>query len=203
MPRTTSRPTTRCCARSSTTPRSQGVKKISEPWDVGMGGWQTGNFGDGWHEWNDRYRDRVRNFWLSDVDYARRASTAPVGIGGFATRLAGFVEHLQRRARAARERQLRHRARRLHAARPGLVRREAQPRQRRAQPRRRRHQPVLQPRRRRRDRATKASSRPAARRCATCSARCCCPPASRCSPPATSSAARSAATTTPTATTPR
>lgn len=65
------------------------VKKISEPWDVGMGGWQTGNFGDGWSEWNDRYRDRVRNFWLSDVDYARRASTAPVGVGGFATRLAG------------------------------------------------------------------------------------------------------------------
>lgn len=66
-----------------------GVKKIAEPWDVGMGGWQTGNFGDGWHEWNDRYRDRVRNFWLSDVDYARRAATAPVGVGGFATRLAG------------------------------------------------------------------------------------------------------------------
>ena len=65
------------------------VKKIAEPWDVGLGGWQTGNFGDGWLEWNDRYRDRVRNFWLSDVDYARRASTAPVGIGGFATRLAG------------------------------------------------------------------------------------------------------------------
>ena len=65
------------------------VKKIAEPWDVGMGGWQTGNFGAGWQEWNDRYRDRVRNFWLSDVDYARRASTAPVGIGGFATRLAG------------------------------------------------------------------------------------------------------------------
>ncbi|GAA1990716.1 glycogen debranching protein GlgX [Microbacterium pumilum] len=66
-----------------------GGKMIAEPWDVGMGGWQTGNFGDGWSEWNDRYRDRVRNFWLSDVDYARRASTAPVGIGGFATRLAG------------------------------------------------------------------------------------------------------------------
>ena len=65
------------------------VKKIAEPWDVGMGGWQTGNFGPGWSEWNDRYRDRVRNFWLSDVDYARRASTSPVGIGGFATRLAG------------------------------------------------------------------------------------------------------------------
>ena len=65
------------------------VKKIAEPWDVGMGGWQTGGFGPGWAEWNDRYRDRVRNFWLSDVDYARRASTSPVGVGGFATRLAG------------------------------------------------------------------------------------------------------------------
>ncbi|MFT4214629.1 MAG: glycogen debranching protein GlgX [Microbacterium sp.] len=65
------------------------VKKIAEPWDVGMGGWQTGNFPPGWAEWNDRYRDRVRNFWLSDVDYTRRASTPPVGVGGFATRLAG------------------------------------------------------------------------------------------------------------------
>jgi glycogen operon protein len=70
-------------------PALAGVKRIAEPWDVGMGGWQTGNFGPGWSEWNDRYRDRVRNFWLSDVDYARRAGTAPVGIGGFATRLAG------------------------------------------------------------------------------------------------------------------
>ncbi|MBF4462191.1 MULTISPECIES: glycogen debranching protein GlgX [unclassified Rathayibacter] len=65
------------------------VKMIAEPWDVGMGGWQTGNFPSGWSEWNDRYRDRARNFWLSDIDYARRAGTAPVGIGGFATRLAG------------------------------------------------------------------------------------------------------------------
>ncbi len=72
-----------------TDPQLQGVKLIAEPWDVGMGGWQTGNFGEGWQEWNDRYRDRVRNFWLSDVDYARRAGTAPAGIGGFATRLAG------------------------------------------------------------------------------------------------------------------
>ncbi|MFB7891313.1 glycogen debranching protein GlgX [Microbacterium sp. NPDC056044] len=70
-------------------PALAGVKMIAEPWDVGMGGWQTGNFGEGWSEWNDRYRDRVRNFWLSDVDYARRASTSPVGIGGFANRLAG------------------------------------------------------------------------------------------------------------------
>ena len=74
MPRTTSRPSIRCCARSSTTRRSRASKMIAEPWDVGMGGWQTGNFGDGWHEWNDRYRDRVRNFWLSDIDYARATS---------------------------------------------------------------------------------------------------------------------------------
>ncbi|HXH35340.1 MAG TPA: glycogen debranching protein GlgX [Plantibacter sp.] len=71
-----------------TDPSLVDAKMIAEPWDVGMGGWQTGNFPDGWHEWNDRYRDRVRNFWLSDIDYARRAD-APVGIGGFATRLAG------------------------------------------------------------------------------------------------------------------
>ncbi|UNK69355.1 glycogen debranching protein GlgX [Microbacterium sp. H1-D42] len=69
-------------------PALQDVKIIAEPWDVGMGGWQTGNFPTGWSEWNDRYRDRARNFWLSDIDYARRAS-APVGIGGFANRLAG------------------------------------------------------------------------------------------------------------------
>ncbi|MDL9979943.1 glycogen debranching protein GlgX [Microbacterium candidum] len=65
------------------------VKKIAEPWDVGLGGWQTGNFGDGWMEWNDRFRDRARNFWLSDIDYARRAGFAPDGVSGFAHRLAG------------------------------------------------------------------------------------------------------------------
>lgn len=70
-------------------PALQGVKMIAEPWDVGLGGWQTGNFPDGWSEWNDRYRDRVRNFWLADIADARRNGQAPVGIGGFATRLAG------------------------------------------------------------------------------------------------------------------
>ncbi|WP_309064406.1 glycogen debranching protein GlgX [Microbacterium sp.] len=69
-------------------PVLQDVKLIAEPWDVGLGGWHTGNFPVGWSEWNDRYRDRVRNFWLSDIDYARRASP-PVGVGGFANRLAG------------------------------------------------------------------------------------------------------------------
>ncbi|WP_158863772.1 glycogen debranching protein GlgX [Leifsonia sp. AG29] len=70
-------------------PALQGVKLIAEPWDVGLGGWQTGNFPDGWSEWNDRYRDRVRTFWLADIADARRNGQASVGIGGFATRLAG------------------------------------------------------------------------------------------------------------------
>jgi glycogen operon protein len=70
-------------------PELQDVKLIAEPWDVGSGGWQTGNFPDGWSEWNDRYRDRVRNFWLRDIADARANGSAPTGIGGFATRLAG------------------------------------------------------------------------------------------------------------------
>jgi len=65
------------------------TKLIAEPWDVGMGGWQTGNFADGWVEWNDRYRDRIRNFWLPDIAQARETGLAPTGVGGFATRLAG------------------------------------------------------------------------------------------------------------------
>ena len=70
-------------------PQLQNVKMISEPWDVGMGGWQVGNFPDGWSEWNDGYRDRMRDFWLSDIGAARRDGTAPNGIGSLARRLAG------------------------------------------------------------------------------------------------------------------
>jgi glycogen operon protein len=70
-------------------PLLQDVKLIAEPWDVGMGGWQTGGFAPGWHEWNDRYRDRVRAFWLSDIEHARRTGGASAGIGGLATSLAG------------------------------------------------------------------------------------------------------------------
>ncbi|MFC6355274.1 glycogen debranching protein GlgX [Luethyella okanaganae] len=70
-------------------PGLDGVKLIAEPWDVGQGGWQTGNFPDGWTEWNDRYRDRVRDFWLSDVASQRANGFAGSGIGRFATRLAG------------------------------------------------------------------------------------------------------------------
>ena len=48
---------TRCCA---------GVKLIAEPWDVGPGGYQLGNFPPGWAEWNGQYRDAVRRFWKGD-----------------------------------------------------------------------------------------------------------------------------------------
>ncbi|MEY9935820.1 glycogen debranching protein GlgX [Streptacidiphilus sp. MAP5-3] len=39
------------------------VKLIAEPWDVGLGGYQVGNFPPLWTEWNDRFRDTVRDFW--------------------------------------------------------------------------------------------------------------------------------------------
>jgi isoamylase len=42
------------------------VKLIAEPWDVGPGGYQVGNFPVLWAEWNDRYRDTVRRFWKGD-----------------------------------------------------------------------------------------------------------------------------------------
>jgi glycogen debranching enzyme len=71
-------------------PELQGVKMIAEPWDVGMGGWQVGNFPRPWSEWNDGYRDRMRNFWLRDVASARSAGGIPSeGIGSLARRLAG------------------------------------------------------------------------------------------------------------------
>lgn len=52
------------------------VKFIAEPWDIGPGGYQLGNFPPGWSEWNDQYRDKVRRFWRGDSgilpDFARR-----------------------------------------------------------------------------------------------------------------------------------
>jgi isoamylase len=44
------------------------VKLIAEPWDVGDGGYQVGNFPVLWAEWNDRYRDTTRRFWRGDED---------------------------------------------------------------------------------------------------------------------------------------
>jgi isoamylase len=55
------------------------VKLIAEPWDVGEGGYQVGNFPPGWAEWNGRYRDAVRRFWRGDAGM----------LAEFTTRLAG------------------------------------------------------------------------------------------------------------------
>ncbi len=65
------------------------VKLIAEPWDLGPGGYQVGNFPIGWSEWNGKYRDTVRQFWRGD----------PGHVGEFASRLAGssdLYEHSQR-----------------------------------------------------------------------------------------------------------
>jgi glycogen operon protein len=57
------------------------VKLIAEPWDLGYGGYQVGNYPSPWSEWNDRYRGCIRDFW--------RGST---GIGELGTRLSGSAD---------------------------------------------------------------------------------------------------------------
>ncbi len=42
------------------------VKLIAEPWDLGAGGYQVGNFPPGWAEWNGKYRDAIRRYWKGD-----------------------------------------------------------------------------------------------------------------------------------------
>ncbi|WP_348266411.1 glycogen debranching protein GlgX [Edaphobacter paludis] len=46
------------------------VKLIAEPWDVGLGGYQMGGFPPGWAEWNDQFRDTVRDFWRGHASAA-------------------------------------------------------------------------------------------------------------------------------------
>jgi isoamylase len=46
------------------------VKLIAEPWDCGPGGYQVGRFQPGWGEWNDKYRDSVRDFWRAQAPAA-------------------------------------------------------------------------------------------------------------------------------------
>ena len=47
------------------------VKLIAEPWDCGSGGYQVGEFPPGWAEWNDQYRDTVRDFWRGEASAAK------------------------------------------------------------------------------------------------------------------------------------
>jgi isoamylase len=55
------------------------VKLIAEPWDVGPGGYQVGNFPVLWTEWNGRYRDAVRRFWKGDGGAASELATRLAG----------------------------------------------------------------------------------------------------------------------------
>jgi glycogen operon protein len=66
------------------------VKLIAEPWDLGPGGYRLGSFPPGWSEWNDRFRDDIRAFWL----------TGETGIGALAQRLAGSSEMFRHDGRA-------------------------------------------------------------------------------------------------------
>jgi glycogen operon protein len=60
-------------------PVINGVKLIAEPWDVGAGGYQVGNFPPLWSEWNGKYRDGVRDYWRG----------ADESLADFATRFTG------------------------------------------------------------------------------------------------------------------
>ena len=65
------------------------VKLISEPWDIGPGGYQLGHHPPGFAEWNDRYRDGVRRFWRGDAGQR----------GEMAARISGSSDLFDRRAR--------------------------------------------------------------------------------------------------------
>jgi len=65
------------------------VKLFAEPWDMGEGGYQLGNFPPGWSEWNDKYRDAVRSYWKGDGGR----------VGELASRLSGSSDVFQRSGR--------------------------------------------------------------------------------------------------------
>ena len=72
------------------------VKMIAEPWDVGPGGYQLGEFPRSWLEWNDHFRDAMRSFWV----HADRPANS---LGDFALRLCGSSDLYQARQRAPAE----------------------------------------------------------------------------------------------------
>ena len=170
------------------------TKLIAEPWDVGDGGYQVGEFPPLWTEWNGKYRDTVRT-----VLGARRRRRARPGLP--AHRLLGPVR--RRRPAAHRVDQLRHlRTTGSHCATWSATSRSTT----RTTVRTTATAPTTTARTTAGSRATRRrrrSGRCGCARPATCSRPCCCPPARRCSSPATSAGAPRAATTTPTCRTTR
>ena len=70
-------------------PVINGVKLIAEPWDIGEGGYQVGNFPPHWSEWNGKYRDAVRDFWRGE----------PHSLGEMGYRLTGSSDLYENTAR--------------------------------------------------------------------------------------------------------
>jgi isoamylase len=66
------------------------TKLIAEPWDIGPGGYQVGNFPPRWTEWNGKYRDTVRDYWRG----------VPSSLGEFAARLSGSSDLYENDGRA-------------------------------------------------------------------------------------------------------
>ncbi len=76
---------------AATDPDLEGLKLVAEPWDVGPGGWRTGQFPPPFAEWNDRFRNAVRSFWLAEP--GRAAHGLPGDrVRELATRLSGSVD---------------------------------------------------------------------------------------------------------------
>ena len=96
------------------------VKLIAEPWDLGEGGYQVGNFPVLWSEWNGKYRDCVRKFWKGD------AGVTPE----FATRFCGSSDLYAWSKRPQCQHQLYHLPRWIHVRRFGFVRSQTQRSQR-------------------------------------------------------------------------
>jgi len=71
-------------------PTLASVKLIAEPWDLGEGGYQVGNFPVGWAEWNGKYRDDFRKFWKGEMGMH----------GDIATRLGGSADLYERTGKA-------------------------------------------------------------------------------------------------------
>jgi isoamylase len=69
-------------------PVLQEVKRIAEPWDCGPGGYQVGEFPPGWAEWNDKFRDTVRDFWRGESS-----------VGEFVKRLSASADLFDRQGR--------------------------------------------------------------------------------------------------------